>query len=181
MLLFKKFRVRLHHYFLQRKLKNFTSVHQTCDYTSAETIGVLFDGSQNANIETVKAFCQELRMRQKKVHLLGFLDTDKDRPSLSFDYFTMKNVNWFFIPQHEKANEFMNSRFDILLNLHVNECLPLEYISALSNSKFRIGRFIEGKTFCYDFMLKLDGNSDLKFFIEQTDHYLKLIRPHEPI
>jgi len=73
------------------------------------------------------------------------------------------------------VNEFIYIKFDILINLCSTDSLPLEYISAVSSSKFRIGRYDREKTYCYDFMINNERNASLDEFILEVDHFLENI------
>ncbi|HXH17552.1 MAG TPA: hypothetical protein VNJ07_00595 [Chitinophagales bacterium] len=149
---------------------------ETVTYHNASTIGLLFDGTKQENMEPAKRYHQFLRSQNKKVHLLCYIEKERPGESLPFDYLTKKNLNWCFIPEHPKADDFINNRFDLLINLSTHDCLPLEYISSLAKSKLRIGRFIPEKTFCNDLMIDLKGNNDVNYLISQVEHYLRMIR-----
>ena len=42
------------------------------------------------------------------------------------------------------------------------------------DSKCKIGRYIDDKDKFYDFMIRIDQNSDLEFYLNQVYHYTKL-------
>ena len=176
MVFFKRLRTRTHNFLLNRNLKKVSRDHQTCSYNNASTIALLFDGTKQKNMEPVKKYHQYLRSLNKKVHLLCYIEKERPGESLAFDYLTKRNLNWWFVPENAKAVEFISTRFDLLINLCAEECLPLDYISALSNSVYRVGRFIPDKTFCFDLMINLNGNSDVNHLIEEVEHYLKMIK-----
>ncbi len=179
MILFKALRTSLHNYFLGRQLKKAASGHHTCNYENANSIAVVFDVSRLENLKPVKKFYQKLRSGNKTVHLLGYVERLKEGQSLSFDFMTLKNLNWVFIPEHPKATDIMQGNHDILISLCTEKCIPLEYVSAMSNAAYRVGRFIPDKTFCFDLMIDLQGNKDITYLISQVDHYLQIIRPEK--
>ncbi len=176
MVFFKNLRTRAHQFILSRKLKEVRNQHQTVRYDNASSIGLLFDGTKPENMEPAKKYYQFLRSINKKAHLLCYIEKERPGESLPFDYLTKKNLNWCFIPEHSKATEFTGSRFDLLINLCTEECLPLEYISALSNSVYRVGRFIPEKPFCHDLMIDLNGKTDMNYFVGQVEQYLRMIK-----
>jgi len=176
MVLFKKLRTRAHNFLLSQQLKKTTREHQACSFFNASSIALLFDGSKPENIEPVKKYHQFLRGLNKRVHLLCYIDKERPGESLPFDYLTRKNLNWCFVPDAEKISDFIGRRFDVLINLSTEECLPLEYISALSASTYRVGRFIPDKTFCHDLMIDLNGRNDVSYLIEQAEYYLRMVK-----
>lgn len=176
MVFFRRIRNRAHDLILSRNLKKTHHAHQTCGYHQASTIALLFDGTNPKNMEPVKNYHQHLRSLNKKVHLLCYIEKERPGEALSFDYITRRNLNWCFIPEGAKAAHYMNTRYDLLICLCTQECLPLEYISALSNAVYRVGRYIPHKTFCFDLMIHLNGKSDVKFLIDEVERYLLMIK-----
>jgi hypothetical protein len=176
MVLLKRLRTRAHNFILNRKLKKIDRAHQVCSHSNASSIAVLFDGSKAENMEPVKKYHQLLRNLNKKVHLLCYINKERPGESLMFDHLTRKDLNWCFIPDSGKTDDFINQHFDLLVNLCTEECLPLEYLSALSNSGYRVGRFIPDKTFCFDLMIHSNGNHDVNYLIEQIEKYLKMVK-----
>lgn len=172
----KRLRVRAHNFILNRQLKKISRQHQACSYFNASSIAILFDGSLPENMETIKKYYQTLRTSNKKIHVLGYIHQERSGESIMFDHITRKNLNWCFIPSAPKANDFINQPFDLLINLCTDECLPLEYLSALSGARYRVGRFISDKTFCFDLMINLNGNRSVSHFIEQVEHFLKMVK-----
>jgi hypothetical protein len=175
MVLFKRLKTRAHNFILNRKLKKVQSQHRVFSYTNASSLALLFDASKPENMEPVKKYHQQLRNLNKKVYLLCYIHKERPGESLVFDYLTRRNLNWCFVPEEGKTNDFINQRFDLLINLCTEECLPLEYLSALSNSIYRVGRFIPDKTFCFDLMIQMNEKKDVNYLIEQVEHYLKMI------
>ncbi|GIV34032.1 MAG: hypothetical protein KatS3mg031_1567 [Chitinophagales bacterium] len=183
MMLFKGLRRKLHRYVLKRKLKKHPVPHRTSGYTDADSIIILFDASQPEHVQPVKNFFQKLRSEDKHVRLFAYLNQErKGTTSLPFPYMTRKNISWLFIPKHPLASEIMESRVDILISLCTEECLPLEYMAALSRATFRVGRYEADKSDCYDLMIETGTTKDIQHLIAQIDHYLRIIRPrqHEP-
>ena len=176
MVLFKRYRTRVYNFILNRKLKKLRNKHETCTYLNASSVAVLFDGSKPENMEPVKRYCQSLRNQNKKAYMLCYIEKERPNEALSFDFLTRKNLNWFFIPDNSKTDDFIKRQFDLLINLSTEECLPLEYLSALSKSVYRIGRYIPDKTFCFDFMINLNGKNDVNYLIKEIEHYLRIIK-----
>lgn len=175
--MFRQLRSRIHHYLLKKKLKEAPAhEHQTVNYERAKSIAVLFDATNPENLTIAKKFNQDLASLHKHTHFFAFVDQKKPMGSLPFDFMTSEQVSWLFVPEHPKVQDFLTKQYDILINICAHECLPLEYIAALSNAKFRVGRFIPGKTYCYDFMIYTNGKKDMNFLIEQLNQYLKMMK-----
>lgn len=174
--MFRKFRLFLHHHYLNRKLKKQDYPHQTTNFEKAKRIGILFDGSKPENFPIIKNYLKTLRNKQKTVVVIGFISKDVNHEFIPFNFYSEKDVNWIFIPRHPILVEFLDTPYDLLINLYTEECLSLEYLSAMSKAKYRVGRYIADKTYCYDLMINLEEKKDLKDFIKQIDHYVNLIK-----
>lgn len=150
------------------------------NYTTAKTVGVIFNATQQETYELAKNYIQLLSKKENlKVKALGFVDSkevlDFYQKSVFFDYFSRKNLNWYSRPNNPNTQEFINTKFDILIDLSIIEDFPIQYIVGLSRATFKVGCVKENKNF-YDFMLQLGDKKDLKFFIEQLEHYLGMIK-----
>ena len=176
MILFRKLRTSLHHQFLKRKLRKANHPRKITNYERAKTVGVLFDAAHPDNVRIARKFSQQLTDMNKFVHVFAYLHTAKPTESIPFPYMTKKNLNWLFIPKHPQVDEFLNKHFDLLINLCMEDCLPLEYVAALSNASYRAGRFIEGKEYCAELMINLHESRDMNYLIEQLNVYLKMIK-----
>ncbi len=169
-------------YVFNKKIKALERTHKVVSMEDARNIGILYDATDEGNYEVVTQYLRFLRNKQKEVKTLGFVDK-KELPQnkfakLGIDFFTKKHLNWQLIPTHPLVNNFINENFDILINLSVDKCFPLQYISAVSKAKFRVGRYELGHTNYYDLMINIETDSTLKNFIEQIDHYLNLVKPN---
>ncbi len=176
MVLFKQIRTRAYNFFLGRKLKQLRNKHETRSFSNSSSVALLFDGSCPENMEPVKHYFQLLRMENKKVHLLCYIRKERPGEALSFEYFTGQDLNWWFTPEKSRTEDFVNKQFDLLINLCTEECLPLEYLSALSRATYRVGRYIPGKTYCFDLMISMNGKKDVNYLIREVEHYLRMIR-----
>lgn len=93
-------------------------------------------------------------------------------PHSNADFFCNKHLDKLKLPHKSEFLRFTSEKFDYLLNLYPEECLPLSGISALSEAKFRIGPYWEDYDFCFDLMLKTN-NDDLMHFTDEVLIYLK--------
>ena len=150
------------------------------NYLSAKTVGVIFNATQQETYEIARQYIQELSRRDNlSVKSLGFVDSKEVlefyQKSLVFNYFSRKNLNWYSKPNNPNTQEFINTQFDILIDLSIVEDFPIQYIVGLSKAKFKVGSVKENKNF-YDFMIQLANKNDLKYFIQQLEHYFGMIK-----
>ncbi len=149
------------------------------NYTTAKSVGVIFNATHQDTYETARKYIKKIGDKGLKIKALGFVDSkevlDFYQKSTHFDYFSRKNLNWYNKPNNPNTEEFTNTKFDILIDLSIIEDFPIQYIVALSKAKFKVGCVKENENF-YDFMLQLNEKKQLSFFIEQLDYYFEMIK-----
>lgn len=96
-------------------------------------------------------------------------------PKISQDVITAKDLDWRFRPQKQFVKEFIDTEFDILIDLSLNDCLPLLYCSGLSNAGLKVGRYQEDHHLYYDLMIHAGPDETIESFLNQVIHYLSRI------
>jgi len=151
-------------------------------FGDAVSIGILYDATDERDYETVKAYVKTVRGTYKKdILAMGFIDKKK-LPASQFaqyglDFFTRADLDFRLIPNNPIVKNFIEQKFDILINLNAGNCFPLRYIAALSRSRFRVGRYDQKYTTCYDMMIHLSAETPIKEVIEETEYFLRKIKP----
>lgn len=171
----QKIKKWFHYYFLNKELKFHKPPRQIVKFEEAKEIGIIFDATDTDQTAVVNQFADSLRGTKKKISMFGFYNFPRPAINFNFPYFNQKSLNWYLEPNGILVKEFIEKKFDILINVSVSENLPLEYISALSNASYRIGLYNPNKLFCYDFMIDLKGKNNLPKFTEQVKHYLHIV------
>jgi len=148
-------------------------------FNAIRTVGILFDASNPEDYELVKRYVVYLREHTKKVKVIGFFST-KNIPSLTYskleyDFFSLKELNWFGKPNTHIIENFINEEYDLLIDLNIHDHFALKYISALSKAKFKVGKFKEGDEQIYDMMIDADNTQKLKYFLRQVDTYISML------
>ncbi len=176
----KGVRHKIANYLFLRELKNQKRNFHSVTFDEAKKIGILYEATSDHHYELVKQFVKDIRSQQKEVLALGYVDR-KELPAMRFaklglDFFTRKSVNWKLKPQDIHVQNFIDGDFDILINLNTEKCFPLKYISAMTKARFKIGKYDpRNLPFC-DMMIQSGEHTGLKEFIEQVNHYLKLLK-----
>lgn len=96
-------------------------------------------------------------------------------PKISQDILTAKDVNWRIQPQKPFVKEFINTAYDLLIDLSLNDHLPLLYCAALSNAGLKVGRYQEDHQLFYDLMIHAGTDETIDSFADQVIHYLSMI------
>jgi hypothetical protein len=144
------------------------------NFDMARNVGILFNASNDADVKVVLNYSKDLKHSGKKVSLMAFKGVKALNGKEEFPCICNKDLRINMTPKKGEVLEFINQKFDLLISLHTQECLPLEYISTASSALFRIGYYQENKTDAYDFMVYGKSKS-LRVFILQMETYMKKI------
>lgn len=176
----RNIKLKIADYFFRKEMKYVQRERSVVGFQEAKKIGILYDASSKNNYDLVRDFVRRARNAQKEVKSLGFIDSKKFPPDqlvkLGMDFFTLENLNWYFIPDSKLTDGFINENFDILINLNIEKCFPLEFISAFSKAKYRVGKYGDKSEMYYDLMITTTPEDDLKKFTAQVEHYLGMIK-----
>ncbi len=85
------------------------------------------------------------RRKKIKVKALGYasnkLVTNHFLPVLSFDFFNPGQINWFHIPKAPCVQDFIETDFDICINISSENVFPLKYIAGMSKARLKVGAY----------------------------------------
>lgn len=168
----KKLKHILFYIYLYFKNKKVTE-RQPIPLLQAKTIGILFYADNVKQNDVLMEFVQKMKTAQKDVQLLGYMPKREFGFVYPFPFLTDKDTNWYGKPGGGTTGYFMRSPFDLLINFCTEESLPLEYISAVSPAKFRVGFNKVPENANYDLILIPKENKDISNLIQNLEHYLK--------
>ncbi|HMC98109.1 MAG TPA: hypothetical protein VKG92_10660 [Flavobacteriales bacterium] len=94
---------------------------------------------------------------------------------LNFDAICQKDLNWYRIPQGNTVQNFMAEEYEVLIDLTLQDRLPIQYIMAKSRARFKVGRFSESNKRILDMMIDMAGSQSLPQMIQQIHHYLLMV------
>lgn len=170
---------RIGQYLLRRKVKKIKRKRVICNLDLAQTVGIIFNANSQASYERASQFANFL-MNNKEIQVfaIGYVDNKEMLKFFAdkkgFKFFSKKNLNWFGKPQNPSVDFFIDKQFDILMDLSLQDFYPIQYITALSKAKLKVGRFVEDENY-YDFMLDIKKDRTLDNLINQIELYLSIV------
>lgn len=177
--MFNKIRSIIGNQILRKQLVNNRRMRKLVNLKDAKNIGIVYLLEDVPDYNRIESFVAGLQHDHKEVKAMGFVRNkvliNRFLPKLSYDFFSPGDMNWFFQPVSAKVKDFMAKDFDIIIDMSISGNLPLRYITALSSSHCRIGRFSEENKDCYDLMLNVDDKTSLDDYMTQVTHYLTII------
>jgi len=173
------FKHKIGQWIFHRELKLNKRVKSVSNLEDAKSIGILFEATSKEQILEVKPLVDYFFKLRKDVKAFGYVNSKKfdecHIPKLQYDFFNLKDLNWYYKPQNDYILNFVKKEYDILINLSDSSCIPLKYLVASSLARFKVGKHEEGYEI-YDLMIKLDKKEDnMKKLISEIAKYLKVI------
>jgi len=177
--MFKKIRSLIGLHYFNKEIRNTGRDRKLTNLKDAKKIGILYNLDDVPDYDVIAEFVTQLQHDRKDVKALGYVKNknliSRFLPKLSYDFFSVHDMNWFYKPVKDKLMDFIQKDFDLLIDLDMKDSLPLKYISGLSMSMCRVGRYTEGSISCYDLMLDVNSSTPVTEFIKQITHYLTII------
>lgn len=94
---------------------------------------------------------------------------------LNFDAICQKDLNWYRIPHGNTVQNFMAEEYEVMIDLTLEDRLPIQYIMAKSRARFKVGRLSESNKRILDMMIDMAGSQSLPQLIQQVHHYLLMV------
>ncbi|MEI6434076.1 MAG: hypothetical protein WCP32_04460 [Bacteroidota bacterium] len=174
-----KLRKKIGQYYFKKENSRVERQCQMTNLKDARKIGILYTLDDVPDYELVSQFVAQLQGEHKEVKTLGFVKNknlvQRFLPKLSFDFFSKRDLTWFYKPIHKQVRDFIEREFDLLIDLSLYDSFPLNYISGLSNALLRVGKFSEENTDYYDLMIDLKPSMTSEEYLGQIQHYLTVI------
>jgi hypothetical protein len=159
----EKIKIRWGEKNLQTYLNSVKRNAEVCNIHKANSIGILFNATQQLSFEIIKELVKNLTTKTNTIDVLGYVDTkqliDHYLYRKGFDFFTRKQLNWYFKPLNSNVDEFIKKPFDLLLDLSLDQPFPIRYILAHSEAKFKAGKYTEGAEYL-DFMIDISKENE---------------------
>ena len=176
----KKIQQKIGRLTLKKELKQLKRDVRAYSIEKATTIGVIYNATNRNDADTVKKFIHYLREERKDVLSIGYINfkdsTDIVKPHLNYVFFDNKNLSKRLIPRGIDVKNFMEKPYSILIDLTIEDSFPIEYITTLSQAKFKVGAKGTYRDSVCDLVIDIDQNKTMEYLIIQIKHYLKMIK-----
>jgi hypothetical protein len=175
---------KLGNWYLKRKMRSIKRRKTVHNFQTADSVGVLFSSDQLNQFDTINGFLDYLSNNNLKVFALAYVKSKSIPDELSakrkINFFTHKDLNFYYKPKNTLIDSFIDKDFDILIDLSTKDYFPLTLVNNLSKSHFKVG-LDNLSSREYDFMFSLGESHDLYYYIEQIKHYLSNINKEKTI
>lgn len=146
----------------------------------AHHIAILYDATFIDKEPAIHRFVAQLKQEGKKVYTIGFVDMPKlpgnKKFSLQSDFVWREKMDIFKLPNKPAFETFVNTQFDLLINLYETPILTLMALSAWSTASCKIGPHIPNLLPFVDISIDMGTQPQLEHIIDQTNFYLRIIK-----
>jgi hypothetical protein len=147
----------------------------------ARKVAIVYMVEDEAAHNHVRNYVKRLKEEHgiSNVMALGYSD-QKVMPhylhaKLNFEAICQKDLNWYRIPQGNTVQNFVAEEYEIIIDLTLEDRLPIQYIVAKSRARFKVGRWSESNKRILDMMIDMAGSRSLPQLIQQVHHYLLMV------
>jgi hypothetical protein len=178
--MFKEFRLNRGKAILRKKRARVKRVRFKGNINSAKSVGMVWDATDPEGISALSQFHQKMAERNIDVKIMGFFPgkylPDKLTAIRYLTCLKKEDINIAYMPVSREAESFMNTRFDILIEINFKNIFPLRYISYLSLAGLKVGIFDStGEDSPFDLMMECSKSTNIDNYLTQVIHYLELI------
>jgi len=178
--LFRKIKHWIRMFFFRREMKKASRKKMVVGLEESRKIGLVYEASSEETYRMATDLAKELQKSGKRVKAMGFVP-HKTKPDylldhLNFSYFSRKDFKWNLKLKTDTLKEFVNTEFDILIDLSPSDLFLVKYLSGLSGARYKTGKYHPEYVEVYDLMLQVDDAFPLDELIEHTINYLQMIK-----
>lgn len=179
--LFESIRIKVGYRILLRKISRIKRKVFYSDISQIKSIGIVWDSSNIDQFPTLSKFFQKMHESNIDIRIIGYFP-GKILPDqfTAVRYMTCirrEDINPFYIPVTAEANNFINYKFDILIDINFRKVFPLHYISSLSMACFKVGLYdSEDENSPFELMMDIKGPVDIENYLNNIMNYLEMIK-----
>ncbi len=164
---------------ISRNIKRIKRQVQFHNFESAKSVAILFTIGNKTEFSIVREYYKELESKKLRMHALGFVKKPEDIGQVyfgqgDFNFYTEKHISNIGKIKEVEVSDFVNQKFDILINLSTINNFHIEYVFALSKAKFKVSGIIDCKY--ADLNINYSREKGLPYLISQVNHYLSTIK-----
>lgn len=153
--------------------KRLLNVNHVASTGSIKTIGIVLDETYFHEKEALIKELVSNGIEESNISILVFKNRIKKNEILDYSYFSFKDLNWNAAFDKEEVNNFVNQKFDLLINYYDTEKSALLLLTHLSKANFKIGFASVDKRLNH-FMIDTNAEN-YKVFIDELFKYLKIL------
>ena len=142
----------------------------------AKHVGILFDGTEVDDRQTVLRYADKLRKQGKTVALLGYVPVVDKEATFSFGFFTQKEIDWAGRPKGDAIQHWRAQELDAFICLFATNTPFSESIALHTPANLKIGT-VPRHPDCFDLMVDMKPSAKPQQIITQYEAVLAKTLP----
>lgn len=138
-----------------------------------ESVGVLLNLEEFNDYDEFRYFLKSVNVLDNKIKFIAFIPDEKDALNSWDSYYNPKNFGWHGKIMNVELNEFIATKFDILISYYKKDRYELNVVTALSKANFKVGIASHDQRL-NDFIIKVEPNQ-IKTFKKELKKYFKVL------
>ena len=177
--LFKNIRLSIGKTITRKKLSRINRSKKFNNLRNSRKIGIVWDGNLTNQFNFLTDFYREIHERGIQVDIICYY-SGKILPNeyTAIRYlkcFKRSDLSFFYLPESPEVEEFINTPYDIIVDINFSRHFPLYYVTSLSKAAFKVGAGDTMGRETLDMTIELNGKQNISFFLTQVRHYLEMI------
>jgi hypothetical protein len=178
--MFKNIRLNRGKAILLKKMGRMKRTRFKGNLHNAKTMGMVWDATNPEELPVLSQFYQKMAERNIEVKILGYYPGKNLPDKLTAIRYLIclkkEDINITYRPVSREAEAFINTGFDILIDMNFKDVFTLQYISSLSRAGFKVGVFDERSEHSpFDLMMEFNKTTDINTYLMQVIYYLEMI------
>jgi hypothetical protein len=127
---------------------------------TSKRITILFIADSAEDRKAVDKWRDTNRRTGSKIKVIGFFEQEVGSASFDFEIVSVKDLNWYGVPQGEVVKKIQRDTTDLLLRLGPTRHPVLDFLATTKPAKLKVGPFAKDSTNPYH--LQFDGSLAVK-------------------
>ncbi len=174
----KKIFSRFNSFSVKRKVAKLKRKKATVNFKTAKTALILIDGLAAEDNEHIFKFITFLRENNIEITQLFFYNIKEKVDSKTTDHsfhFSRKDTDLTGKPKGQVINFLLQKEFDLLFDMSIEKYFFLNYITALSRAKLKIGLYSDALLY-FDLMINMGEDVSMGNYIKELKFYLQNLK-----
>ncbi|MCF8308208.1 MAG: hypothetical protein K9I68_04280 [Bacteroidales bacterium] len=170
-------------YILKSKLRENRNVLRLLPINRVKSICVLVDLQGLVSHKELMEAEQTLKQYIPHVDIISYYngkELPRDFTGMKYFFLDNRDITLIQIPKEKQISDFLEKKYDVVMLFNPGQKFPLNYLSAVLNSKLKIGMNSSFNNHGVDFQL-LIKDERLNHFIDVTLNYLKQINQNQDL
>ena len=164
---------------LSRTARHHKQINSSCGFDDSKSFLLFFTSEGNQKVALVKSFQNKLEREGKDVTCLYVVIEDADKPDVHLDEGMMRltthDYSLFGKITKPEVLEILRREYDFVIHLDMSCNIYTDIVMAMSKSRCRVGRHIEGHEQQYEMMIHVEEDKKITHLIDQIYQYTKAL------